>query len=86
MERAEHVREKYDLRSGKLFAKSKAFANRTRRAVRGIKNERAAFYITTSKKSISRVPLGTPYHVSRKAFHITSAQPTYFIIKKQSLS
>ena len=51
MERAGHVREKYDLRSGKLFAKSKAFANLTRRAVRGIESERATHVLYTPMRA-----------------------------------
>ena len=52
------VREKYDLRSGKLFAKSKAFANLTRRVVRGIESERATHVLY----HVQQVAL---YHVCR---------------------
>ena len=83
MERAGHVREKYDLRSGKLFAKSKAFANLTRRVGRGIESERAthvlyhvgyAVYITCNRVALYHVRqrVGVPYH-ERTAFYITCA-------------
>ena len=85
MERAGHVREKYDLRSGKLFAKSKAFANLTRRVVRGIESERAlhvlyhvgyAVYITCNRVAL--------YHVRQRVgvlYHVCVSKPLVFVLR-----